>query len=86
MHDDVLANNNASQDFSRDVVVKVRHIDIESKIETDLDILYGLAQLAERLEEIALKDEYFLERKLYPNVDFYSSTVQHGLGIPVVTG
>jgi ubiquinone biosynthesis protein len=51
LHDDVLANNHASQDFSRDVVVKVRHIDIESKIETDLDILYGLAQLAERLED-----------------------------------
>ncbi len=51
LQDDVLANRNASENFSRDVVVKVRHVDIESKIETDLDILYGLAQLAERLDD-----------------------------------
>jgi citrate synthase len=39
-------------------------------------------ELAERLEEIALRDEYFLERKLYPNVDFYSGIIYRALGIP----
>lgn len=39
-------------------------------------------ELALRLEEIASKDEYFLERKLYPNVDFYSGIIYKALGIP----
>ena len=39
-------------------------------------------QLAMKLEEIALSDPYFIERKLYPNVDFYSGIVQKALGIP----
>jgi len=39
-------------------------------------------ELAMRLEEIALKDEYFVERKLYPNVDFYSGIIYAALGIP----
>src|ERR1700689_3606943 len=41
-----------------------------------------LFELALRLEEIALKDEYFVERKLYPNVDFYSGVIYSALGIP----
>jgi len=36
-----------------------------------------------RLEEIALSDPYFIERKLYPNVDFYSGIIYRALGIPV---
>jgi citrate synthase len=39
-------------------------------------------ELAMRLEEIALKDSYFVERKLYPNVDFYSGIIYRALGIP----
>ena len=35
-----------------------------------------------KLEEIALKDDYFVERKLYPNVDFYSGIILKALGIP----
>jgi citrate synthase len=42
-----------------------------------------LFKLAIELERIALEDEYFVERKLYPNVDFYSGIVQRALGIPV---
>ncbi len=42
-----------------------------------------LMEIAKRLEEIALKDEYFIERKLYPNVDFYSGIIYKALGIPV---
>ncbi|HVL36584.1 MAG TPA: citrate synthase [Burkholderiales bacterium] len=42
-----------------------------------------LFKLALELERIALEDEYFVSRKLYPNVDFYSGIVQRALGIPV---
>jgi citrate synthase len=41
-----------------------------------------LLELAQRLEEAALKDEYFVARKLYPNVDFYSGIIYSALGIP----
>jgi citrate synthase len=41
-----------------------------------------LFELALRLEEIALKDEYFVSRKLYPNVDFYSGIIYSAIGIP----
>jgi citrate synthase len=42
-----------------------------------------LFKLAMELEKIALEDEYFVSRKLYPNVDFYSGIVQKAMGIPV---
>jgi citrate synthase len=42
-----------------------------------------LFKLAMELEKIALNDDYFVSRKLYPNVDFYSGIVQSALGIPV---
>ena len=38
--------------------------------------------IAKQLEEIALKDDYFVERKLYPNVDFYSGIIYRAIGIP----
>ena len=41
-----------------------------------------LIDIAVELERIALEDEYFIKRKLYPNVDFYSGIVQRALGIP----
>ena len=41
-----------------------------------------LFKLAMALEKIALEDEYFIEKKLYPNVDFYSGIVQRAMGIP----
>lgn len=39
-------------------------------------------EIAKRLEEVALKDPYFVERKLYPNVDFYSGIIYRALGFP----
>lgn len=42
-----------------------------------------LFNIARKLEEIALKDPYFIEKKLYPNVDFYSGIILRALGIPV---
>lgn len=42
-----------------------------------------LLELAMELEHIALKDEYFIEKKLYPNVDFYSGIIFRAMGIPI---
>ena len=42
-----------------------------------------LFEVAQKLEEVALRDEYFIERKLYPNVDFYSGVIYRALGIPI---
>jgi citrate synthase len=42
-----------------------------------------LLEIAMRLEEIALKDSYFIERKLYPNVDFYSGILLRAMGFPM---
>lgn len=39
-------------------------------------------EIAKKLEEVALKDEYFVERDLYPNVDFYSGIIYRAIGIP----
>ncbi len=41
-----------------------------------------LLEIAMRLEEVALADDYFIERKLYPNVDFYSGILYRAMGIP----
>ena len=41
-----------------------------------------LLEIARRLEEVALSDDYFIERKLYPNVDFYSGILYRAMGIP----
>jgi citrate synthase len=42
-----------------------------------------LLEIATELEKIALEDEYFIQRKLYPNVDFYSGLIYEALGLPV---
>jgi citrate synthase len=42
-----------------------------------------LLDVALKLEEVALQDEYFVKRKLYPNVDFYSGLIYQALGFPV---
>ena len=48
-------------------------------MENDDDPMFELAQ---ELEQVALKDEYFIERNLYPNVDFYSGIIYQAMGIP----
>ncbi|HZH42791.1 MAG TPA: citrate synthase [Lysobacter sp.] len=53
------------------------------KVLEELGINDPLLEVAMRLEEAALKDEYFVQRKLYPNVDFYSGIIYKALGIPV---
>jgi len=48
-----------------------------------LGIHDSLLDIAMKLEEVALKDDYFIERKLYPNVDFYSGIIYRAIGIPI---
>ncbi len=48
-----------------------------------LHISDPLLDIAKNLEEAALRDSYFVERKLYPNVDFYSGIIMRAIGIPV---
>ena len=48
-----------------------------------LNVSDPLLDIAKRLEEAALNDPYFVERKLYPNVDFYSGIIMRALGIPM---
>lgn len=49
---------------------------------TEMGIHDPLLEVAKNLEEVALKDEFFIARKLYPNVDFYSGILYRALGIP----
>lgn len=52
------------------------------KVLTKLGVSDPLLEIAKQLEEVALNDEYFVERKLYPNVDFYSGIIYRAMGIP----
>ena len=47
-----------------------------------LGVNYPILDLAKKLEKIALEDEYFVQKKLYPNVDFYSGIIYRALGFP----
>ncbi len=60
-------------------IIKKAADDVLSKLGVNDPVL----EIAKKLEEIALKDPYFVERKLYPNVDFYSGIIYRALGIPV---
>ncbi|MGI9471269.1 MAG: citrate synthase [Rubripirellula sp.] len=53
------------------------------KLLAKLDLDDPLFEVAQELERVALQDEYFIERKLYPNVDFYSGVIYRALGIPI---
>jgi citrate synthase len=48
-----------------------------------LNIDDPMLEIAKHLEDVALKDEYFVKRKLYPNVDFYSGIIMKAIGIPI---
>ncbi|MEL7499577.1 MAG: citrate synthase [Planctomycetota bacterium] len=49
----------------------------------DLNLDDPLFEIAQKLEKVALEDEYFVKRRLYPNVDFYSGVIYRAMGIPV---
>jgi len=53
------------------------------KVLSKMKIRDPLFDVAKQLEDVALHDSYFIERKLYPNVDFYSGVIYRALGIPV---
>ncbi len=59
-------------------IIKKAADDVLAKLGVDDPVL----DIAKQLEEVALKDEYFVERGLYPNVDFYSGIIYRALGIP----
>ena len=63
----------------RATVIKSACDKVLDKLGVDDPIL----DLAKQLEEVALSDEYFIKRKLYPNVDFYSGIIYRAIGIPV---
>ncbi|QSE96289.1 citrate synthase [Fulvivirga lutea] len=60
-------------------IIKKAADDVLDKLGVNDPIL----DIAKGLEEVALNDDYFVERKLYPNVDFYSGIIYRALGIPV---
>ena len=62
----------------RATIIKKAADDVLEKLGVNDPIL----EIAKGLEEIALKDSYFVERKLYPNVDFYSGIIYRAIGIP----
>jgi citrate synthase len=62
----------------RAAIVKASAHDVLTKVGGRSDLL----DIAMELEEIALKDEYFIERKLYPNVDFYTGLIYKAMGFP----
>jgi citrate synthase len=53
------------------------------KLLAKMDRVDPIFAVAQELEEVALSDPYFVERKLYPNVDFYSGVIYRALGIPI---
>jgi len=59
-------------------IIKKACDDILEKLGINDEVL----EIAKKLEEVALKDQYFVERKLYPNVDFYSGIIYRALGFP----
>jgi citrate synthase len=56
--------------------------EMADKVLTKFKISDPLLDIAKELEEIALKDDYFIAHNLYPNVDFYSGIVLRAIGIP----
>jgi len=55
---------------------------LQDQLKDELNLDSNLMQIANKIEEIALSDEYFISRKLYPNIDFYSGVILTALEIP----
>ncbi len=56
--------------------------ELQDQLKSELKLDSNLMQIASKIEEIALSDEYFIQRKLYPNIDFYSGVILTALKIP----
>ncbi len=55
---------------------------LQDQLKDELNLDSHLMEIAQKIEEIALNDDYFISRKLYPNIDFYSGVILTALGIP----
>ena len=66
----------------RSLVMKELAHEVLGVIDTNDDRLKNLMDLAMKLEKRALEDEYFIKRKLYPNVDFYTGIIYSAMGMP----
>jgi len=55
---------------------------LQDKLKDELQLDSRLMEIAHKIEDIALNDEYFIKRNLYPNIDFYSGVILTALGIP----
>ena len=55
---------------------------LQDQLKDELNLDSQLMEIAQKIEEIALGDEYFTSRKLYPNIDFYSGVILTALQIP----
>ncbi|NPA73823.1 MAG: citrate synthase [Epsilonproteobacteria bacterium] len=55
---------------------------LQDQLKEELKLDSRLLEIAHKIEEIALRDEYFVKRNLYPNIDFYSGVILSALGIP----
>ena len=64
--------------FERAKIIKTA----ADKVLARLGVNDPLLDIAKQLEEAALSDSYFIERKLYPNVDFYSGVIYKAMGFP----
>jgi citrate synthase len=56
--------------------------ELQDQLKDELNLDSRLMEIAQKIEEIALSDEYFISRNLYPNIDFYSGVILTALGIP----
>ncbi len=57
--------------------------ELRDKLQDELGVNSHLIEISNKIEQIALNDEYFIKRNLYPNIDFYSGTLLTALGIPL---
>jgi citrate synthase len=55
---------------------------LQDQLKDELQLDSNLMKIASKIEEVALNDEYFIKRKLYPNIDFYSGVILTALQIP----
>ena len=55
---------------------------LQEELQSELGLDSELLKIAKKIEDIALNDEYFIKRKLYPNIDFYSGIILTALGLP----
>ena len=69
--------------FTKIMILEPKLLRSIDRILSKLGVQDPLLEIAKRLEERALSDSYFVERKLYPNIDFYSGIIYRAIGLQV---